>query len=155
MADINELLPTVPVGLFEAGHDGRVTAANAAFAALVQASGGSPAGAAPWANAHPGDRASAELAWRRAADMAGDIQVSFRVWHAEGGMVWVRVDASPVRDQYGRIMGFAGVALDHTESVHRQQLLDRLAGVVAASDDAVLILDRNGAPVYTNQAART
>ena len=36
MADINEVLPSLPVGLFQADRDGRVTAANAAFGALVQ-----------------------------------------------------------------------------------------------------------------------
>ena len=51
MADINDLLPTLPVGLFQADRDGRVTAANAAFGALVQGSTASPVGVPPWSNA--------------------------------------------------------------------------------------------------------
>ncbi|MFZ4720377.1 MAG: putative bifunctional diguanylate cyclase/phosphodiesterase [Ilumatobacteraceae bacterium] len=154
MADINELLPSVPVGLFQADRDGRVTAANAAFGALVQGVPGSALGAPPWANAHPGDRASAELAWRRASDEDGDIRLEFRVWHGEGRMTWVRVDATPSRDPMGRILGYAGSALDITEDITHRLLLERLGGVVASTDDAVIILDRNGSPVYTNDAAR-
>jgi diguanylate cyclase (GGDEF)-like protein/PAS domain S-box-containing protein len=154
MADINEQLPSLPVGLFQADRDGRVTAANPAFGALVQGVPGAAVGVPPWANAHPGDRATAELAWRRATDSDDDVRLDFRVWHGEGRMSWVRVDASPVRDAMGRIAGYAGSALDHTENAQRHLLLDRLEGVVSSTDDAVIILDRNGAPVYTNASAR-
>ena len=154
MADINELLPSLPVGLFQADRDGRVTAANAAFGALVLGSTNSSVGVPPWANAHPGDRATAELAWRRATDGDGDVRLEFRVWHGEGRMSWVRVDAVPVRDHIGRITGYVGSALDDTENMARTILLDRLEGVVASTDDAVIILDRNGSPLYTNSAAR-
>ena len=154
MADINEVLPSLPVGLFQADRDGRVTAANAAYGALVQGVPGAAVGVPPWANAHPGDRATAELAWRRATEGDEDVRLDFRVWHGEGRMCWVRIDASPVRDGLGRILGYAGSALDHTDDVHRKLLLDRLQGVVGSTDDAVIILDRNGSPVYTNEAAR-
>ena len=154
MADINEVLPSLPVGLFQADRDGRVTAANAAFGALVQGMPGAAVGVPPWANAHPGDRATAELAWRRATEGDDDVRLDFRVWHGEGRMCWVRIDASPVRDGLGRILGYAGSALDHTDDVHRTLLLDRLHGVVGSTGDAIIILDRNGSPVYTNDAAR-
>ena len=153
MADISELLPTLPVGLFQADRDGRVTAANAAFGALVQGSTGSPVGIPPWANAHPGDRASAELQWRRLVEVDAEIRLEFRVWHGAGHMTWVRIDAQAMRDTLGRVTGYGGTALDHTESVSQHQLLERLSGVVGATDDTVIILDRNGSPVYTNDAA--
>ena len=154
MADISELLPSLPVGLFQADRDGRVIAANAAFGALVQVSSASPVGSPPWANAHPGDRASAELAWRRSVEANVDVQLEFRVWHGEGRMTWVRVDAQARRDQIGMVTGYAGIAIDHTDSIGQHELLDRLSGVIGATQDAVIILDRNGSPVYTNEAAR-
>ena len=109
----------------------------------------------PWANAHPADRCVAETAWREASDAEADFVFEFRVWHRDGRLLWVRVNASPVRDELGRISGYAGVAVDDTETVGKRLLLDRLLGVVEPSSDAVIILDRNGAPVYTNEAART
>ncbi len=154
MADITELLPSLPVGLFQANRDGRVTAANAAFGALVQVTTGSPVGSPPWANAHPGDRASAELAWRRSIDAGVDVQLEFRVWHGEGRMTWVHIDAEAQRNSIGLVTGYSGIATDQTGSVGQHELLDRLSGVVGATGDAVIILDRNGAPVYTNEAAR-
>lgn len=155
MADITELLPPLPVGLFLADRDGRVTATNPAFGALVQGSAVSPVGTSPWANAHPGDRAAAELAWRRGVEAGGDIVMEFRVWHGEGRMSWVRIDASPVRGTDDVVKGYAGSGLDATEDIVRRQLLDRLTGVVASAGDAVIILDRNGSPLYTNASART
>ncbi|MCB0979962.1 MAG: EAL domain-containing protein, partial [Ilumatobacter sp.] len=125
-----------------------------AFGALVHGPLGSVLGGPPWADAHPGDRASAELAWRRGVEAGGDISLSFRVWHGEGRMLWVRIDAAPRRDLDNRLVGFSGTALDSTDAVAGEQLLDRLAAVAGAADDAILILDRNGAPVFTNAAAR-
>lgn len=155
MADITELFPPLPVGLFLADPDGRVTAANPAFGALVQGSSAFPLGASPWANAHPGDRAAAELTWRRGVEAGGDILLEFRVWHGEGRMTWARIDASPVRGEDDVVKGYAGSGLDSTDDIVRRQLLDRLSGVVAAAGDAVIILDRNGSPLYTNASART
>ena len=101
MADISELLPSLPVGLFQADRDGRITAANAAFGALVHGIVGTPVGVAPWSNAHPGDRAAAESQWRRSSDVDEPINLEFRVWHGEGRMTWVRIDAQPMCDPLG------------------------------------------------------
>jgi diguanylate cyclase (GGDEF)-like protein/PAS domain S-box-containing protein len=155
MIPINEVLPSVPVGLFQAGRDGRVSAANPAFCALVLGGTGSIMDSPPWANAHPGDRAAAELSWLRATESNRDVMLEFRVWHAAGKLVWVRLDAAPIVDPMGRALGYAGSALDITEAVTQRILLDRLLGVMAASGDAVIVLDRTGAPVYTNEAARS
>lgn len=155
MADINEALPQLPVGLFQADRDGRVTAANSAFSALVQGMTTTSIGGPPWASAHPGDRARAELAWRRGVEASDEtVTLEFRVWQGEGRMTWVRIDAYPELDSLGRATSYAGTALDHTDIIVRRQLLDRMVTVVGASDEAVLVVDRNGAPVYTNQAAR-
>lgn len=151
---IDQSLASLPVAVFQTDLDGHLTAANAAFRAL--ALGGEVPGArtAPWSNAHPSDRSSAEIAWRATLDQHSDFQLSFRVWHRDGRLRWVRLSASPVRDASNRVVGYAGVALDDTDALADRSLLDRLLGVIDPSSDAVLVLDRNGAPVYTNGAAR-
>jgi diguanylate cyclase (GGDEF)-like protein/PAS domain S-box-containing protein len=144
----------LPVALFQADRDGRIVAANMAFRALALGGEVPSSRTTPWSNAHPADRSLAEAAWREASDAEGDFVFEFRVWHRDGRLLWVRVNASPVRDELGRISGYAGVAVDDTETVGKRLLLDRLLGVVEPSSDSVIILDRNGAPVYTNEAAR-
>lgn len=68
-------------------------------------------------------------------------------------MTWVRVDASTAFNADGSPAGYAGTALDHTDTVATQVLLDRLEGVARNTTDTIIIVDRNGAPVYTNAAA--
>jgi diguanylate cyclase (GGDEF)-like protein/PAS domain S-box-containing protein len=119
----------------------------------VLPTGGSVIGRAPWAEAHPGDRATAELLWRRLADSHADISLEFRVWHPGSRPQWIGLDARPARSADGRVIGYAGIAVDRTAAVNDRLLLRQLTGVVAVSTDAVVVVDRNGAPVYTNDAA--
>jgi len=151
---IDAALPSLPVALYACDRAGRLTAANASFRALALGGDVPVTAFTPWTNAHPGDRAAAELAWRQAADTERDFETEFRVWHRDGRLLWVRITASPVRDQLGRVTGYAGVAVDATDEIARRELLQRLLGVVESTNDAVIVLDRNGAPLFTNQAAR-
>lgn len=152
------MLATIPVGIFQSDRVGRVTAANASFVALVTGGVSSSPTAmnasAPWAHAHPGDRAHAELTWRRGADATTAVDIEFRVWHSSGRYVWVKLQAEPQLDPLGRCYGYAGTAIDHTEAISQRLRLERIDGVLDATRDAVVILDRNGAPIYTNAAAR-
>ncbi len=144
----------LPVGLFETDQAGRLVAANDAFRALVLAGAAVPIGFAPWANAHPGDRAAAELAWQRAAERGEPFTTEFRVWQPDGRLIWVRITTTPRRNPDGSLRGHIGVATDHTEYVRQRQLTDRLVHLLDASNDAVIVLDRHGAPQYVNDGAR-
>lgn len=148
-------LSALPVAVFQCDLAGRLTAANTAFRLLASGGDSPPADSAPWSNAHPSDRADAEVRWSRAAEQQLSVSISFRVWNRDGRVRWIRIDASPVRDRFGRAVGYAGVAVDSTDTVDRGVLLDRLLGVVDPSADAVAIFDRDEIPVYLNDAART
>ena len=148
------VLPSLPVAIFQADREGRLTAANISFRSLALAGQVPSSRTTPWSNAHPGDRARAEAAWSDAAAREVDFNIEFRVWHRDGRLLWIRIAASPLRDSMGRVHGFAGVALDDTEAIGKRLLLERLLGVVEPSADAVVILDRNGVPVYINHTAR-
>ena len=152
---INDSLPSLPVAIFLSDREGRLSAANAAFRALALGGDVPTTHSTPWANAHPGDRAAAELAWRHAVDAEADFETEFRVWHRDGRLLWVKVTANPIRDELGRLTGYAGVAVDGTDSINQRLLLERLLGVVEPSSDAIIILDRNGAPLYTNTPRRS
>jgi diguanylate cyclase (GGDEF)-like protein/PAS domain S-box-containing protein len=164
------MLPSLPVGLFTADTDGRVTATNHAFVALVHGSstqstsgngsGGAPlrpgamVGTAPWGAAHPADRAAAEHCWRQGVATGGPIRVEFRVWRDDGRLTWVRVDATPVRSPEGALTGYTGSVSDHTDSIAGRDLLDQLSSVAAATSDGIFVLDRSGSPMFANDAAR-
>lgn len=145
-----------PVGLFRTDPAGRVISCNETFRRIAYGGVETTPGSAPWANAHPGDRAAAELAWRRGTERrpVEPFEIEFRVWHSEGHMVWVRLEITPEKSAFGPAPGFVGAALDITASVSLQQMTDRLTTLMGAARDAVLVLDRHGAPVYTNDAAR-
>ncbi|MEN9506639.1 MAG: hypothetical protein RI958_2565 [Actinomycetota bacterium] len=147
-------LSALPVAVFQTDRRGRLTAANTAFRELVTDGGAPTPDSAPWSSAHPSDRAEAETLWAQAAEHEHPVSIGFRVWSRNGTQRWITITASPVRDQFGRTTGYAGVALDDTNTVDRGVLLDRLLGLVGPSADAVAIFDRDEAPVYLNQAAR-
>ncbi len=148
-------MSALPVGLFETDLSGRLVSADESFRALALSGGALPIGSAPWANAHPGDRAAAELAWRRLREAGEPVTLTFRVWTSAGKLVWLRLDTAAKRDLFGQHLGYTGCVSDITEEIHQRQLSERLTGLIGASPDAVLIIDRHGSPTFTNEAART
>ena len=145
----DSMLPSLPVAIFQADREGRLTAANSSFRTLALAGQMPSSRTTPWSNAHPGDRAQAEAAWRDASERETEFSIEFRVWHRDGRLLWIRITASPLRDSMGRIQGYAGVALDDTETVGRRLLLERLLGVVEPSRvDAVLAVFRRLAELH-------
>lgn len=152
--DCSPHMSSLPVGLFETDLAGRLVSADDSFRALALGGGTVQIGAAPWANAHPGDRAAAELAWHRLREADDPLSLSFRVWTSDNKLLWLRLDAIPKMDVFGRQTGFSGCIRDITEEHRQRDISDRLNGLLAASPDAVLIIDRHGVPTFTNAAAR-
>ncbi|HEY4333912.1 MAG TPA: EAL domain-containing protein [Ilumatobacteraceae bacterium] len=147
-------MTALPVGLFETDLSGRLVSADESFRALALSGGPLPVGSAPWANAHPGDRAATELAWRRLREAGEPLTLTFRVWTAGGKLTWLRLDTTPKRDLFGQHVGYTGCVSDITEEQNQRQLSERLTGLLEASPDAVLIIDRHGSPTFTNDAAK-
>src|SRR5215218_1908673 len=115
----------LPVGLFETDLAGRLVSADESFRALAMSGGVVPIGSAPWANAHPGDRAAAELAWRRLREAGEPLATSFRVWTSAGKLIWLRLDATPKRDLFAQHVGYTGCITDVSEEMHQRQLSER------------------------------
>ncbi len=144
----------LPIGVFATTTDGRLTEANDAFRNLVLAGGPVPAGAAPWVNAQPAERAAAEMAWERSRSEGTPFSFEFRVWRPSGETIWVHVATQPVTDASGAIAGFVGTALDVTDSVERRALSEQLVGILDSSADAVLVFDPRGELLFCNDGAR-
>ncbi|MDP9464527.1 MAG: PAS domain S-box protein, partial [Actinomycetota bacterium] len=144
----------LPVGMFETDVAGRLIDADESFRFLALSGGTLPTGAAPWANAHPVDRAATEVLWRRARVSGSLFSSNFRVWTSEGRVRWLRADTMPKRDVFGQHVGYSGCITDVTDLIRQRQLSERLTGLLEASRDAVLVIDRHGSPTFTNEAAR-
>lgn len=113
-----------------------------------------PLGRAPWANAHPDDRAKAEQAWRNAIDTSTPVDIEVGVPSVEGGTLPLRFLVNPRLDADGSINGYSGVVI--AMAVHQQlfsQESGQLLALLEASDDPTIITDMNGVILHANDAA--
>jgi len=104
MKTIERSVASLPIGIFEADPDCRVTAANDAYRQLVLDNGPLVTGSAPWVNAAPNERTAAEVAWRRAIDAGQDFVHTFRLLAVGDREVWVQISTQPVKNANGEIM---------------------------------------------------
>ena len=113
-----------------------------------------PLGRAPWANAHPDDRAKAEQAWRNAIDSSSPIDIEVKVPSIDDQDSPLRFLANPRLDADGSISGYSGVVI--AMAAH-QQLFSHESGQLLAllesSDDPTIITDMNGVILHANEAA--
>ncbi|WP_287978928.1 PAS domain-containing protein, partial [Sphingomonas sp.] len=90
---------------------------------------------------HPDDRERALTAWRRMTASGEMGAVEYRARHAGGGYRWILARAVPLKDEFGRIVEWVGVATDvhetrqATETLRIQEERHRLA--VLATQDAI------------------
>jgi len=73
---------------------------------------------------------------------------------ASGEPLTVRVSVAPVRDEFGEHTGTVAVCTDLTEGLERRAAEARYRAVVAALDEGVLVVDRDGTIVSVNASAR-
>jgi len=113
-----------------------------------------PVGRAPWANAHPDDRARAEVAWRHAVDSSTPIDITVDVPGPDGQGAPIRFVVNPRLDADGSIIGYSGVAIAMPQD---QQLfsheLGQLLALLESSDDPTVVTDMSGTVLHLNAAA--
>ena len=73
-------------------------------------------------------------------------------YRKNGSTYWLEWNVSPVRDEQGAITHFVSVQRDISARVHAEQELKLLAQALHASNDAVLVTDREFAIVFVNAA---
>lgn len=104
---------------------------------------------------HPDD---VESDWSQARRLiAGDIQtysMDKRYFHKNGGIVWITLTVSLVRDEIGRPQHFISVIQDITDRKHAEEAREKLVRIVEHSHDFIATADLTGRITYMNAGAR-
>jgi len=111
-------------------------------------------GSAPWVNALPAERTAAERAWQDAKKTSSSFNFEFRIWQADGEVVWVSVALQAKKDNSGATVGYIGTAQDVTQAVTRRILSEQLIGLLDVAHDAILVFDRAGNVMFANDYAQ-
>lgn len=109
-----DLLARLPVGVVEAGADGRILSANPAAVAISGDPSFGP-GSDAFALVHPDDLEPITEITRAHARTGTDFHVEFRILRPDGEARWVRSDAHPTLDEHGRFDRLSGTWLDVTD----------------------------------------
>ncbi len=72
----------------------------------------------------------------------------------DGVVRTARTVKSPIRNAAGQVVKTVGVSRDITESSHAEELVSRLAAILEATTDFVMMADLQGRALYLNQAGR-
>lgn len=78
--------------------------------------------------------------------------VTYRIRHRNGSIVWIRSLGDVERDDRGRITAWCGVDLDQTEMRRNQKAAETAANIVNHMSDAVMIMDRDRRITFVNRA---
>ena len=112
---------------------------------------------------HPDDRRGVEQAIAATLRDGVPYEMQYRVVLADGSMRWVLARGRLERDQYGKVLGLPGVALDITDRVRAEEGRLELAAKVeqqvrlfdttlSSITDFAYIFDKDGRFVFMNQA---
>ena len=110
-----------------------------------------------WLNAvHPEDRLRVEQGMSQKY-LNGEYDQEYRILLPDGSLRWIHSRAFPIRDQAGKLVRVAGLAIDITDRKTSEQALQasqaRLAGLVEIARDGIISVDGNQRITLFNQGA--
>ncbi|MBO0352157.1 PAS domain S-box protein [Phormidium pseudopriestleyi FRX01] len=110
-----------------------------------------------WLNAiHPEDRPRVEQGMSQKY-LNGEYDQEYRILLPDGSLRWIHSRAFPIRDQAGKLVTVAGLAMDITDRKTTQRSLQasqaRLAGLVEIARDGIISVDGNQRITLFNQGA--
>lgn len=141
------------VAVWEATSSGEVTYVNSRFVELTGLDPGCVPDLPMLEIVHPDDLASVMEAVN-AATQDGRYESQYRLLHVDGSSRWVTSRMSVLTDGEASITGFVGVIEDIDDLRRSEQRAQRLAEIVEAAADAVLVFEHRRL-TYVNQSAAT
>ncbi|MCT7983731.1 PAS domain S-box protein [Laspinema sp. A4] len=110
-----------------------------------------------WLDAlHPEDRPRVEQGVKRKY-FNGEYDQEYRIVLPDGSLRWIHSRAFPIRDQTGKLVRVAGLAMDITDRKTAERAIQasqaRLAGLVEIARDGIISVDGNQKITLFNQGA--
>lgn len=103
---------------------------------------------------HPEDIDRCRL-WLRRVIESGQRQdgIEYRVKHINGNWFWHSSSAVPLRDEFGNVTGYEGIARDITKRKEAEMVLEFQAKLLNEIGESIIATDANGKITYWNKAA--
>ena len=154
---LEALASAIPLLIWMATPDGRVTHLNHAAQKLFGIIGDGLLGH-DWINVlHPDDRAMVVTVWRRAQATAAPLTVEFRAWRHPDGWRRCLAQALPLCDASGAILQWVGSTSDIEELHRRTEALTQSQAMCRTAlewlPDFLLLLDGDGKILEGSRAA--
>ncbi len=129
-----------PVGIFEADAHGSLVYMNRRWEELTGLNIEELLGQG-WIRAiHPDDLGRVTDAWTRSLEAGDEYADEFRVLNSGGEARWIVTRSNPIRDEYERLVGHVGTALDVTERVQAEVELRESLEMLQTMADSLPVL---------------
>ncbi len=99
---------------------------------------------------HPDDQESCVAEWTDCVRAGRPFEIEHRMRRKDGVYRWLRMQATPIRDEHGVIQRWFGTGLDIHEV---KQIAERLTSTLESLTDAFMTLDREWRVTYINGQA--
>ncbi len=150
------LVENAALGIYGADETGRVQNLNAAALRICGYSDEAALTAILECDAGRGFFVAPDRGWelgRMMREQQGFIGEISEIRRQDGSTAWVSHTARAVRDEAGRLLGFAGTVEDVTDRLRREdEERLRVRAAVESASDAILVLDETGAKLFANPA---
>jgi diguanylate cyclase (GGDEF)-like protein/PAS domain S-box-containing protein len=138
------------VAVWESSTQGEITYVNSKFEELTGLDASSAPDLPMLGLVHPDDVGVMGVTTATATE--GQYRTEYRLRHVDGTSRWVTSKMSVLTDEAGNVSGYAGVIEDIDDLRRSERKARRLAEIVEAAVDAVMIFEQ-GRLVYVNGAA--
>ena len=142
-----------PLGIFQTDARGRVVYVNSRFCEISGRNRIDIYGSSRPKWLHPHDRKRIMLLWKETAMAGKEFKSEYRYRKPDGTVVWVSVQAQPLKTHSGNIDGFVGTVADITERKLSEEKIRFQASLLDQVRNTVIATNLDGNIIYWNKFA--
>ncbi|WP_431631141.1 PAS domain S-box protein [Alkalinema pantanalense] len=151
------LTESAPVAIFRLDAQGQCIYVNSQWGKMMGRSLESALGIGCFDTLHPEDRDRIFQDWARKFQQGEGLgegyQTESRHVHPSGRIIWCYTNVVAETDAQGQLIGYVGTLIDISDRKEAEQSLRRYERMVNATDDGMLLIDRNYVYQVVNQSA--